>query len=78
MSTELDFRERCYALRAEILDFDRRVLSLREVIAQFGAGTDAPEMLANIILTHRHLEDARMRLGKAVQAYDGGLSVYDR
>jgi hypothetical protein len=35
-------------------------------------------MKANLLLSYRHLEDARMRLGKAVQAYDGGLSVYPR
>jgi len=35
-------------------------------------------MLANLDLTHRHLEDARMRLGKFIQAFDGGTSVYDQ
>ena len=34
------------------------------------------EMAANITLAYRHLEDARMRLGKAIQASDGGTSVY--
>jgi hypothetical protein len=33
---------------------------------------------ANITLAYRHLEDASMRLGKALQALDGGVSVYDR
>lgn len=36
------------------------------------------EMHANITLAYRHLEDARMRIGKAIQAYDGGVSVYSR
>jgi hypothetical protein len=36
------------------------------------------EIHANITLTYRHLEDAAMRLGKAIQAYDHGISVYDR
>ena len=36
------------------------------------------EMKANIMLAYRHLEDARMRLGKVVQAYDGGGSVYPK
>ena len=39
---------------------------------------DCGEMVANLELTYRHLEDARMRLGKAVQAYDGGKSCYPR
>ena len=37
-----------------------------------------PEMKANIMLAVRHLEDARMRLGKVLQAQDGGISVYDK
>jgi hypothetical protein len=36
------------------------------------------EMKANIMLSFRHVEDAAMRLGKAIQAYDGGVSVYDK
>lgn len=36
------------------------------------------EMHANITLSYRHMEDAAMRLGKAIQAYDQGKSVYDR
>lgn len=39
---------------------------------------DKGEMIANLILTYRHLEDASMRLGKVIQAYDGGVSVYDK
>jgi len=37
-----------------------------------------PEMKANIMLTYRHIEDATMRLGKVIQAHDGGKSVYDK
>lgn len=36
------------------------------------------EAYANATLAYRHLEDASMRLGKAIQALDGGASVYDR
>lgn len=39
---------------------------------------DAGEMKANIMLAFRHLEDARMRLGKAIQASEGGVSCYDK
>ena len=37
-----------------------------------------PEAIANVMLAYRHLEDASMRLGKVIQALDGGASVYDR
>lgn len=40
--------------------------------------SDASEMVANLMLAYRHLEDARMRLGKVIQAWDGGESCYDK
>lgn len=42
------------------------------------ARADRGEVIANLMLTYRHLEDASMRLGKAIQHIDGGISVYDR
>ena len=39
---------------------------------------DDSERKANLQLAYRHLEDARMRIGKAIQAYDGGTSCYPR
>jgi hypothetical protein len=41
-------------------------------------GEDRGEAIANLMLCYRHLEDASMRLGKAIQARDGGTSVYDK
>jgi hypothetical protein len=38
---------------------------------------DKPEVLANLTLSFRHIEDAIMRLGKTIQALDGGVSCYD-
>ncbi len=43
-----------------------------------GGVADKGEIIANLTLAFRHLEDAQMRLGKAIQAYDGGVSVYDK
>lgn len=36
------------------------------------------EMMANIMLAYRHLEDARMRVGKILQAADDGVSILDK
>lgn len=36
------------------------------------------EMKANLMLAVRHLEDARMRLGKVLQYARDGVSSYDR
>jgi hypothetical protein len=40
--------------------------------------TNDGEARANAVLAYRHLEDASMRIGKVIQALDGGESVYDR
>lgn len=36
------------------------------------------EMKANIMLAYRHLEDARMRVGKILQAAGDGVSILDK
>ena len=36
------------------------------------------EAKAQAMLAVRHLEDARMRLGKVIQYSDGGVSIYDK
>lgn len=37
-------------------------------------GEDRGEVIANLMLAYRHVEDARMRLGKVYQARNGGVS----
>lgn len=49
-------------------------ISATQLVAQ----PDRGEMIANAMLAYRHLEDARMRLGKVIQAYEGGVSVHDK
>lgn len=41
-------------------------------------GEDMGEAIANLRLAYRHLEDARMRLGKSIQAMEGGVSIFDK
>lgn len=60
---------------AEVVAELRRMPPLPSTGAAPGA---AGEAIANVTLAYRHLEDASMRLGKAIQALDGGISVYDR
>lgn len=65
-------KQDCEAMRREIKAIADRLAVLRLDIA-------APsEVIANATLAYRHLEDASMRLGKAIQAIDGGVSVYDK
>lgn len=63
----------CEQLRREIKALDgSRALLPNDARPMWGeAGTCA-------MLAYRHLEDASLRLGKAIQALDGGVSVYDK
>ena len=45
---------------------------------EFEAPADKGEMIANAMLAYRCLEDASMRIGKVLQALNGGDSIYDR
>lgn len=40
-------------------------------------GINKSEIRGNAMLAFRHLEDARMRLGKCIQHAEGGVSKYD-
>jgi hypothetical protein len=66
--------------RKEIKGIASNVKSLIGVVktGSYAPETDQGEMIANLMLAYRHLEDASMRLGKAIQAFDGGKSVYDK
>ena len=61
----------CNRIRKEIEAIKPHVLNLK-------TGTKKGEVIANIMLSYRHLEDARMRLGKALQADGDGVSIYDK
>ncbi len=78
---ELPIKERCFELRMRVEDLKRGTKRLlQHGIFRIPPATNEQhsEMKANIMLAYRHLEDARMRLGKVVQAYDGGKSVYPK
>jgi hypothetical protein len=78
---EQDIKSRCNDLRAEILKLGNAVNATHKHTTfdgeQSAAGQHS-EMHANLTLAYRHLEDARMRLGKVIQAYEGGVSCYDK
>lgn len=70
-------KEKLNALREEIKATAAKV---KESKSDFSnpPDTDRGEIIANIMLSYRHLEDSAMRLGKAIQALEGGVSCYDR
>ena len=75
------FRLQCHSFRNGILNIAKDVKALmgheefKGIEAYPGQGS---EMKANIMLTYRHLEDARMRIGKILQAADDGISIIDK
>lgn len=80
MENETGFQKEINSLRTMIkgvasrLDETKR-LHVDEAITP---SEDRGEVMANLMLSYRHLEDASMRLGKVLQAYDGGVSCYDK
>ena len=74
----IDFATYCKNLRAMIRTIAEEVNASHDhpVFNEAQEESDHDEMHANLTLAYRHLEDARMRIGKAVQAFDGGASAY--
>lgn len=82
---EQNIKEIAQRLRENILETGKEVDWLHKHGMFTSSSVQTPleseqhmEMHANITLTYRHLEDARMRLGKTIQAFDGGTSVYPK
>lgn len=73
------FDEECYALRSRLKDIAMEIsrLNLSPEMSRLPKASDLNEMMANAVLAYRHLEDAIMRLGKAIQAY-GAVMNYER
>ena len=78
--TKSEFKEGCFDLRGtiEVLKLNVKLLKNHKFAEKESSSGDIGEVQANLQLAYRHLEDARMRIGKAVQAYDGGGSCYPR
>jgi hypothetical protein len=74
-------QDRAKELRSEIEAVKVKVKQLADDlksgdVVEAGDNTDKYEQIANAILAFRHLEDAKMRIGKVIQA-TVGESVYD-
>lgn len=67
------------ALRATIKGIAGSLWELKEAIAksELLPSENRGETMANAMLSYRALEDASMRLGKVIQARQGGKSIYD-
>ena len=78
---ETPLKELCDELRLEIKQVGDKayaLLSHSDCESENEYPGQRSEMKANILLAYRHLEDARMRVGKILQAADDGVSILDK
>lgn len=83
MSENTCFNPKAWAtvIREEIKELAKRLKMVNDEIKRrevINPDQDKWEMIANWILAYRHLEDASMRLGKVIQAYDWWVSIYSQ
>lgn len=77
---ELTLQESAESLRSEIKTLGRRNLAMKRKAMSTPPTGDKEldvEVIANIVLAFRHLEDSAMRMGKVLQALNNGESIYD-
>ncbi len=75
----ISFEGQCGRLRGEIRAIGDKVRDLRIAATERPLEEDeVGELRANVMLAYRHLEDARMRIGKVLQVWEGGVSIYDK
>ena len=78
---EYPLKQLCDNLRGELKIMAKRVKTLLEhsdMKAENAYPGQRGEMKANVMLTYRHLEDGRMRIGKILQAAGDGVSILDK
>lgn len=79
MNDELSIKTKVNDLRGKIQAVAEEVLQVKKNYSfeeRVRENEDRGEAMANFTLAFRHLEDAKMRLGKVIQAVEG-VSVYD-
>jgi hypothetical protein len=81
---ELNFDEAMIELREKLKKLGKQIMQQKEIISQEAKEGKTPviedtgEVMANLMLAYRHVEDASMRIRKVMQARNGGVSVYDK
>lgn len=82
---ETALKPECDALRAELLAIEKRVRGLLRGKMNLLTKDSTPQIFAQAgemqdhqMLAVRHIEDARMRIGKVLQYARDGVSIYDK
>lgn len=74
LSDDKNLKDHCTALRvtiARIADELEAVQNNPKMYMFLPEQSKTGQLVPNLVLAYRHLEDARMRLGKVIQAYEG-------
>ncbi len=76
---EITNKEKTELVRSQIKTIGSTVLILKKSLIENPMEDKElnGEAIANAVLAFRHLEDSAMRLGKVLQALNGGVSQYD-
>jgi hypothetical protein len=81
MNPDEPLKEICDHLRAELKKLELVARAIKDNgafrVEQTFAGQHG-EMIAQSMLAVRHIEDARMRIGKVLQYSRDGVSIYDQ
>lgn len=78
------FTDECNRVRAACKGLEMDLRAMKDKIANDRRGKEdsfpgqTSEVLGQITLAFRHLEDARMRVGKTIQYSGDGVSVFDK
>jgi len=70
-------KQKCDRLRAELLTIENEVRGVKGMVGNQKTH-DPGEVIAQSMLAVRHIEDARMRLGKVLQHWRDGVSCFDQ
>lgn len=72
--TKEEFKNEMTSLRDVLAGLVNRAVEVKGKALGSSEIANAGEVAANITIAYRHLEDAAMRFGKAIQASDTGVS----
>lgn len=77
---EMTFEEKMSDIRQKIKSLSEYLLFTKNQVSKTPENEkeERGEVMANLTLSYRHLEDASMRIGKVLQYRSGGVSIYDK
>lgn len=77
----MTLQELCTRMRGDLLEIEKQARTIKgrpEMQGPESFRGQHGEMIAQSLLAVRHIEDARMRLGKVIQYSRDGVSIYDQ